>query len=355
MAGCLWTGLLLLVVASSFPSVFWDRVLFVANSFLAMAVWMGGQLTVQTGLYFAGHTKSRVIFLLNSLFDGGSITYLFLWWLAQTFSLSLTAVASGYFVCGIAVVGIGLYFWFAAVPEMDNDKYMTYGGSSKLEAEADSSDVEPPITTASDNEPSEENQSAVEPSGPRLRDEDERQSMNDDGGDTGARSSASLAPPTTASDAPDEQTSNSGDLGDRRVSFHESIVTREYQANSGEVIQESNQSEYVLVADRTTREQLLSTPYLLLCLFFSLHVTMNMWTLATMRDYLAYLGDDELDNRYLTIFTLLLPASIVSVPLVDVIVLRLGFAGGFQSINALALGYSIIRVASTNLNVQIGE
>ena len=74
-----------------------------------------------------------------------------------------------------------------------------------------------------------------------------------------------------------------------------------------------------------------------------------------MRDYLAYLGDDELDNRYLTIFTLLLPASIVSVPLVDVIVLRLGFAGGFQSINALALGYSIIRVASTNLNVQIGE
>ena len=353
MASCLWIGLLLLVVASSFPSVFWDRVLFVANSFLAMAVWMGGQLTVQTGLYFAGHTKSRVIFLLNSLFDGGSITYLFLWWLSQTFSLSLTAVASGYFVCGVAVVGVGLYFWFAAVPELDEDKYMTYG-DSKQEADP----TEPPITNASDNEPSEENsQSVVEPSSHRFGAEDERHSAQGhtlEGeivGNTGARSSAPLTP----LDAPDDQTPNSGDLGDRRVSFHDTIVTRGVQANTSERIQESNKPDYILVADRTTKEQLLSTPYLLLCLFFSLHVTMNMWTLATMRDYLAYLGDDELDNRYLTIFTLLLPASIVSVPLVDVIVLRLGFAGGFQSINALALGYSIIRVASTNLNVQIGE
>jgi hypothetical protein len=79
-----------------------------------------------------------------------------------------------------------------------------------------------------------------------------------------------------------------------------------------------------------------------------------MWTLATMRDFLAYLGDDELNNRYLTIFTLLLPASIVSVPLVDVIVLRFGFVGGFQSVNALALGYSIVRIATASLDVQIG-
>jgi hypothetical protein len=78
-----------------------------------------------------------------------------------------------------------------------------------------------------------------------------------------------------------------------------------------------------------------------------------MWNLTSMRDFLAYLGDDELNNRYLTIFTLLMPASIVALPFVDTVILRFGFAGGLQGINLLALGYSAIKVTTKDLNVQI--
>lgn len=72
-----------------------------------------------------------------------------------------------------------------------------------------------------------------------------------------------------------------------------------------------------------------------------------------MRDFLAYLGDDVYNNRYLTIFTLLLPASIIALPLVDFILLNVGFAGAFQFINLLSLGYMLVKVTSSNLSVQI--
>jgi len=78
-----------------------------------------------------------------------------------------------------------------------------------------------------------------------------------------------------------------------------------------------------------------------------------MWNLTTMRDFLAYLGDDELDNKYLTIFALMMPVSILGLPFVDTVVLRFGFTGGLQGVNVLALSYSAIKVLSTNLNVQI--
>jgi len=35
------------------------------------------------------------------------------------------------------------------------------------------------------------------------------------------------------------------------------------------------------------------------------------------------------------------------------IIKRFGFAGGFHTVNALALAYNVVRVASDNLNVQI--
>ena len=58
-------------------------------------------------------------------------------------------------------------------------------------------------------------------------------------------------------------------------------------------------------------------------------------------------------NRYLTIFTLLTPASILGIPFVDICLQKLGYHGGMQAINLLALSQGIVKVSSSNLNVQI--
>ena len=47
-------------------------------------------------MVFQGRMRARVIFVINSLFDAGSITYLGLWGVAKAFEWSLTAVASCY-------------------------------------------------------------------------------------------------------------------------------------------------------------------------------------------------------------------------------------------------------------------
>jgi hypothetical protein len=114
-----------------------------------------------------------------------------------------------------------------------------------------------------------------------------------------------------------------------------------------------DETNYVIIAERSPRQQLTCLPALMLCLYFGIHTTANQWALTTTRDFLAYLGDNELSNRYLTIFTLLMPASLVALPFVDVMISRFGFYGGFQCTNALALGYNLIRTSSDNLNVQI--
>lgn len=110
---------------------------------------------------------------------------------------------------------------------------------------------------------------------------------------------------------------------------------------------------YVNVADRPYYQQLTSEPFLLLCYFFSIHQLNNIYTLATAQDFLAYLGDDQLDNKYLTVFTFLLPVSVVSIPCVDYILRHYGHYVGFQIINVLAVAYSCVKLFGTNLNIQI--
>jgi hypothetical protein len=108
---------------------------------------------------------------------------------------------------------------------------------------------------------------------------------------------------------------------------------------------------YTLIALRLPWQQLTSTQFLLLATYFPFHICRNMFMLTTARDFLAYLGDD--DNTYLTIFTLMMPASILGFPLVDAALHRFGYHVGLQLVNALAAIHGIIQVSSTNLNVQV--
>jgi hypothetical protein len=234
-----------------------------------------------------------------------------------------------------------LYFWFVAVPEHDEEA-MLYGT------------VDRPATSNTDVEEETATPLSSSPSSCPITCPGVSPALDSDGVNNPPTSDTQVAPQAVTQvdgiteSLPDSHRDVSGcrDTSSEKKPIPKGGLVMDAQdAGSLSADPNTESTPYVLVANRSVRQQLLSKPYLLLCLFFSLHVTMNMWTLATMRDFLAYLGDDELDNRYLTIFTLLLPASIV---------IHYGFAGGFQSINALALGYSIVRLATTNLNIQIG-
>ena len=45
-----------------------DTLLYLAFALLSIATWMGGLLMVQTGLYFIGKPRGRVIFMLIALY-----------------------------------------------------------------------------------------------------------------------------------------------------------------------------------------------------------------------------------------------------------------------------------------------
>ena len=106
----------------------------------------------------------------------------------------------------------------------------------------------------------------------------------------------------------------------------------------------------MLISDRTPFHQLTSKPCLMIVLYFAIHNSANYFTTSTTRDYLAYLGDDEQNNYYLTLFTLLMPASLLALPFVDFITIQLGFAGGLQTVNGLGIAFLLIRVLETRLN-----
>jgi MFS family permease len=117
--------------------------------------------------------------------------------------------------------------------------------------------------------------------------------------------------------------------------------------------EESTTDQYILIANRPQMEQLMSGQYITLCLFFAFHQARNTWILTTTRDFLAYLGDDEYGNRYLSIFTLLTPVSVLGLPFVDLILHRWGYAAGLHACNLLGICQGIVQVSSKNLSVQI--
>jgi hypothetical protein len=106
----------------------------------------------------------------------------------------------------------------------------------------------------------------------------------------------------------------------------------------------------VLLAERSAKEQLLSAPFISLTAFFAISMISCTWSLMSAADFLATLGDD---GTYLKIFTLMQPASILFLPLVDVIVRHYGFGAAFQAVNLINFVYIFIKCTSTNLHLQV--
>ena len=361
-----WIGLLLLCISVTY---YIDQLLYVSYVFLAHATWIGGLLTVQTGMYFKNDTtRNRVIFILNSVFDSGAVTYLGLWSIGQGLNKDIIFLSWSYLGLSILILGPAFYFWAVTIPAHQEENAASSATVTKSSSpQNDGSNEEDPsscigvkkitsgdipssntLTVMDQSETIEVGVAVVRDANSKKLDSSRQTAStitSDE--DNGSRPSPPVSDgkhltnlPSTQSpspmtpDAKDPESTNprldGGDIG---------------SSNDGD-----DMNRYILVSERTPFQQITSVPNLMISMFFALHAASNQFTLTSTRDFLAILGDDEIGNRYLTIFTLLTPASLLALPLVDTVLLRCGLHGAFQTINALALSYLIIRILNDQLN-----
>jgi MFS family permease len=344
-------GLSLLMVAVEFPGTVWDSILYVAFILLGLGSTAGGLLTVETGLLFrdrdggtTSKAQSRVISLLNALFDAGAMTYLGLWGLEKVTSkgqemsnVNLIVILGVYL--GVAVLCLGCYTWFYRKITQDepinghedDDVYIKQSDGGTPSHEEHMGTAELPTPNELSN---------VVPQ-PDV-------SSNDDFDKSEIATSFAANQQISRLSSPcDEVVEGDQDTDSGMVRLGPSQTPLYASYNS------EDDPTYIPISQRTVVEQLKCRAYIFLCVVFSFHMVSNVWTLTTARDFLKHLGDDEYGNRYLTIFTLMTPVSLAALPFEDVAIHKFGFAWALQGVNFLGMTHGIVKVASTNLNVQI--
>lgn len=307
-------GIALLLVA---VKTLTDPLLYVGFAAMSVSTWLGSLLCVQVGLYFKGHIISRVIFILNSVTVAGSITFLILWSIHKSLSGNKNSVAitlGGYLTMAIILYGISAYVWSVAKKTPDT-------GTEEVLPDSNSANFS-------------------------VMSQDMLNSRHAIFG--GSEAFASPAPETA-----DGSTSLADNDGMDETDQPMSLEVMSAPTSLAEPEAETHAEEYIVVADRAPKEQLISVPFVCHCIFFGLHVGMINWNTATQKEFLEDLGDDESDYLYLTVFTLLSPVSILGSPVIDKIILLFGWNGALQSINILAVAYMSVKVASKSLDVQI--
>lgn len=329
-ASCGMLGLGLLTLATG---LLWDNLVFVAFFLVGVMAMSSAVNTVQVGLLFDAVTRQRVISALNTLFDAGLLTYLALWGIKQLVGCSLPALLLGYLAVGLVCFAGSIHYWRVAVPVdsivKDNDTEESIDDVAAAPSDTiDEEDASGPLPDGVPLEP--------ELDGDKL--ESQGQSIHVSKKDNNGVVDTELA----ATSGTKASTTNDSSVADI-------VVTH----NDDEDDDDGGDDDYVLIADRSPMKQLQSKQFVTLTIFFALHATRDVFNLTTARDFLAYLGDDETGNKYLTIYTLLTPASILGLPVLDFVLTRYGYYAGLQTVNALALGQGIIMVSSDNLNVQV--
>jgi MFS family permease len=368
----------------------------------------GSVLTVQSGMIYrninGGKTRSRVIFILNNLFDSGAMTSLLLWYLTQWIpngKATMANVMGSYLGVALAILIPACFLWGLVKPVDDNDEKEPLDLSGDIEmsiceATIDIGGQQPSDDFESEGIRPDQEKKDVEEVAPSLNNEDdvdpetleevprshrrrEGQSVKLELSVSGEiemsvsgeiEMSMSVAAIDRSVQQPTDDVEPEGIRQDQEKRDVEEVppslnneddvdpetiekVPRSHRRRRGQSVTLPDGTEYVLISQKAPSKQLRSAPFLLLCVYFAIQMCINLWTLTTARDFLAYLGDDEYNNRYLTIFTLLTPVSIIGIPFVDVTLQKFGYHGGMQAVNILAILQGIIKVSSDNLNVQI--
>lgn len=116
--------------------------------------------------------------------------------------------------------------------------------------------------------------------------------------------------------------------------------------------EEPTEEESEVLQEKSSDWKLLkSPPYLWIVAFFSFHVIRNQFMLTSSESFLEDLGDT--DDLYITIFALIMPASIIGFPFVDYALGKYGYHASLQLINVLGVIHGLIQVSTDNLNVQV--
>jgi len=323
--GCLGLGLLTLATGLRV-----DNLIFVAFFLVGVMAMSSAVNSVQVGMLFDPIARQRVISALNTLFDAGLLTYLALW-VQQLTGCSLPVLLGGYLGIGILCFGGSIYYWRVAVPVVNLEETDDVDVEEKAEAVADD--------TSETCKEEEGNSSIPLVDGVPL--EIDQLLVNAD--ESKSYGSSKVPCQEEDVDGMEQGTSDSKADGDDDSRVDDLPFSGSLTADD----------DYVLIADRPPMQQLRSKQFVTLTIFFAILATRDVFNLTTARDFLAYLGDDETGNKYLTIYTMLTPASILGLPFLDFVLTRYGYHAGLQIINALALGQGIVMVSSGNLNVQV--
>lgn len=344
-------------------------------------------MIVQLGLYFEGHTISRVIYILNVIFDAGILTYLALWGVKQLAGTTTSAILGGYLGLAVLIYGVASFYWTIAVPissstasnaddtipstdDLDGRNFsatvrrksriidnsrrssllysrLSYGSQLVLQEQCDQGSLprrmsqrrQSGIDLSKHNSVAKldrSKHSVIEPNADPRSNNCRRSSLT----------SSELGMIKSASDGHWMKHSNGSNEGTNKD------MSRSIEAG---IVDSTGDNAYVLVADRGTAvKQFTAAPFLLFLTFYGIQVALSTWNLVTQVGFLEELGDDDYGNIYLLVFTLIGPASIIGAPFMDWVVLHLGWNVAFQLINGLSVAYMTVKVAfSTNLQVQI--
>jgi hypothetical protein len=307
-----------------------DVMLYISFIFVGMMVNSSHQNIIQVGMLFRGKTQQRVISVLNALFDSGALTYLGLWAIQNASGVKLEFLIGAYLLAGTCFFGAAMYLWHVVVPVSAGENGNDDGQTEELKLDA----------TAEEREGNVDRQGGPAPKGANFTMEETKvlkDSLNQRIGDPEI----------------DVNTKKSQDDGrDVAMPPNDSRTVDDAAApNNGD--DEDEDGKYVLISERPILHQLKSKQFLLLLLFYSFYSCLNVYALGTARDFLAYLGDDETGNLYLSLFVLMTPVSLLGLPFMDYILNEYGYHAGLQSINVLALSYSVVKVSSDSLNVQV--
>jgi hypothetical protein len=100
-------------------------------------------------------------------------------------------------------------------------------------------------------------------------------------------------------------------------------------------------------------QQALSSPFIILTALYSFHDSRIAFVSTSCRDFLGSLGDDATGFRYLTVFSLTAPLSLLGLPLVDFLIEKRGYIFAIQMVNVCAIAHGLVLTGTENLNVQV--
>lgn len=244
---------------------------------------------------------------MNALFPAGGVTYLGLWALQKNTSISLTAILFVYTLVAVFSFSLLCYYW-RRVTLPDHDV---------------AGDLEESIRTTLPAQPI-----------PHLSERADTESS------TCMESSESTSIQNEEPVQADQE---------------DTMMTTpvEIKHTSTEEQAEHSDENYIVISSRTPKAQLTSGLYLLLMIWFAFYTARNLFTVTTARDFLSRLGDDEIGNLYLSIFTIMMPTAFLAVPLIDLVIDKFGFQTALHVVNLAAAVHGLVQLFFEDLRLQV--